>query len=594
MGNESSEYAALQNAANHYVNGRYDQAEGIARRLMRRDEVKLEATLLLCKILTETARATQGLYEMERLVKLHPDNVEVLMSLHNALVAARQVDRALEVVKRAFELSTEKDDAALAVGALLMAEGRPVEAEEWYERARSINPENGKAIMGLARVYSGTLRGPESIALMRKTLQGGMGGLGVIRYLTFHLRYSSDADPKELFDLQKLSGVLAVRECDGYPPRLNVTPDPERRLTIGYMSPDFRTHACAHFMEPLFAARNREAFKVIAYSASIYKDEVTDRFRKSADAWVEVATLQDSLLAKRIAEDKVDIVFDLAGHTSGTKLSCLVLHPAPLTATYIGYPDTTGAPGVDFRFVDSITDPPGAEALATERLIRVDPCFLCYRPLPEAPDVAPAPHVANGHITFGSFNAIDKVSEGSLDAWSKILQRVPGSRMVLKGGSLKEPTVRQRALDLFARRGVAPERIELLNPTKGVVEHLKAYGKMDIALDTFPYNGTTTTCEALWMGVPVVAFKGKTHSARVGASLLNAVGLGDLVGDDVPGYIDIAVRFASERERMAAMRPVLRAQMAASPLCNEKQFMKGFESAVRSLWREWCAKQNSK
>lgn len=594
MGTESSDYALLQTAVNHYGAARFDQAEGVARRLMKRPEVGMEALLLLCKILTETGRWAQALYELERVVKQHPNDVQVLMSLYNAYVAGRQPDRGLEAAKRAYEASGHSDDNAVAIAALLQAEGKLGEAEEWFRRAHATNPDNGKAILGLARVLSQTLRGAEGVALLRATLASGMRGLGLYRYLTFHLRYASGVDPKETFELQKLTGTLAMRECDGFPPRLTVDANPDKRLTIGYISPDFRQHACAHFMEPLFTARDRNAFKVIAYSASIFKDAVTERFKKSADSWVEVATMRDAVLAHKIAADGVDIIFDLAGHTSGTKVQCLILRPAPITATYIGYPATTGAPGVDYRFVDSITDPPGAEALATEKLVRIDPCFLCYRPMSDAPPVAPPPFEKSGHITFGSFNAVDKISEATLDTWCEVLKRVPGSKMVLKGGALQEPSVAARVKEAFAKRGIEGDRVEPIGKTKGLVEHMNAYGKVDIALDTFPYNGTTTTCEALWMGVPVVAFKGLEHSGRVGASLLNVVGLGDLVGEDQAGMVETAVRLAGERERLSLLRPRLREQMAASPLCDEKSFVKRFETAVRGLWRDWCAAQKAK
>lgn len=589
MGTEASDFAALQTAVNHYSAARYEQAEGIARRLSRRPEVGGQATLLLGKILMESGRAPQAIFELERLVKQLPGDVDALLSLHLAHVAARQVDKAIAIGEKAYEASGKSDSVAASIGALLVLEGRYSEAEVWHERARAVNRVNGKSILGLARIYSATLRGSEAVKLLRSMREEGVLGVGMFRHLAYYLRYASGSDPREVFELQKMAGALTAREADGMPPRLNVDRDPDRRLTIGYISPDFRVHACSHFMEPLFAARDRDAFKVIAYSASIYKDAVTERFRKMADGWYDAATVSSPILAKRIADDRVDIVFDLAGHTSGTKLACLAMRPAPLTANYIGFPDSTGTPGIDFRFVDSITDPPGAEAFATERLVRLDPCFLCYRPPMDAPPVAPSPCETSGRITFGSFNAIDKVSEATLDAWAEVLKRVPDSRLFLKGIALGDPAVAARAADHFQRRGVDPARLELMARTKGLTEHLNAYGRMDIALDTFPYNGTTTTCEALWMGVPVVGFTGQVHSGRVTASLVKAVGLGELIAPDVAGYIEKAVQLASDPARVVAYRRSMRDRVAASPLRDEAAFMRRFEAIIRSLWREWCA-----
>jgi predicted O-linked N-acetylglucosamine transferase (SPINDLY family) len=244
---------------------------------------------------------------------------------------------------------------------------------------------------------------------------------------------------------------------------------------------------------------------------------------------------------------------------------------------------------VDFRLVDSTTDPAGADSLATERLIRINPCFLCFRPLAESPPVSEAPCEKQGFITLGSFNVLDKVSEATLDAWSAVLKRAPDSKLILKSKPLADATVRERTHQAFSSRGIDPSRIELIGWAGSLRDHLALYSSIDIALDTFPYNGTTTTCEALWMGVPVVTVRGGVHAARVGASLLSDVGLRELVAADVEGYIQTVAALASDRPRIAKLRAEMRARIQASPLRDEKAFVGRYEAALRTLWRDWCA-----
>jgi predicted O-linked N-acetylglucosamine transferase (SPINDLY family) len=258
-------------------------------------------------------------------------------------------------------------------------------------------------------------------------------------------------------------------------------------------------------------------------------------------------------------------------------------------ATYIGYPNTTGVPTIDYRIVDGITDPPGAEALATEKLVRLDGCFLCYAPPEQAPAVAPPPRDANGFVTFGSFNAIKKFAPGMIALWARLLHEVPNSRLVIKSGGLSGRTAREHLSGLLKREGIPEVRFELLEKFDSKQEHLAAYGGIDIALDTSPYNGTTTTCEALWMGVPVVSLATRLHAGRVGDSLLTAVGLTALVAKSAEEYIAIAKGLADDPARTAELRRTMRERVRTSPLCDAKAFAVKFEREMREMWSVWCA-----
>jgi predicted O-linked N-acetylglucosamine transferase (SPINDLY family) len=278
------------------------------------------------------------------------------------------------------------------------------------------------------------------------------------------------------------------------------------------------------------------------------------------------------------------VLVDLAGHTGEYRLPVLNRRPAPIVCTYLGYPNTTGVPGVGYRIVDHLTDPPGA--MATEELVRLDGCFVCYQPPADAPDV-PVPQRAAP--VFGSYNALPKMRPAVVDLWSRILREVPGSRLVLKNAALGAESTRRRVLAAFEACAVPPERLDLLAPETALGGHLAQYGRVDVALDPFPYNGTTTTCEALWMGVPVVTLEGRAHAGRVGLSLLSAVGLGELVARTPDEYLRIAADLAADRPRLAELRRTLRDRVRTSVLTDAGSMARRLEDAYRRMWRRWCA-----
>ena len=298
--------------------------------------------------------------------------------------------------------------------------------------------------------------------------------------------------------------------------------------------------------------------------------------------------MSDEKAAESIRNDGIDILVDLAGHTGNNRILLFVRKPAPVQVTWIGYLATTGLSSIDYRIADMYTDPPGmTEHFFTEKLLQLPESFVCYLPDKDSPNFSKLPALTAGHITFGSFNNFARISHEVISVWSKILQTVPNSRLILKAFNFYDSTTRQNIIDMFTQRGISSERIVLL-PWEKSPKHLESYNLVDIGLDTFPCNGGVTTCEAFWMGVPVITFAGTAYDSRVGISLLSNIGLPDLVAKTPDEYISIAVNLAKDLNRLQSLREKLRDMMSHSPLCDAKRFIDNLENAYRRIWENWC------
>jgi protein O-GlcNAc transferase len=359
------------------------------------------------------------------------------------------------------------------------------------------------------------------------------------------------------------------------------------RLRVGFISADFRMHSVAHFFEPIVSARNRDACAFVLYSNSDDRDSITQRLRACADLWRDVFQLNDDALIQSIRADRIDVLVDLSGHTAGNRLSVFARRAAPVQISYLGYPDSTGLPTMDYRMTDAATDPPFADAWHTERLLRVPGSQWCFRPFGAAAGPGPLPARGNGFVTFGSFNQLAKISETLLHCWVEMLVRLPNSRLRLT--RIRSP---QRAAEIVARfeeSGVAAGRIECVS-NEAVPPHGSQFSGVDIALDHYPYNGVTTTCESLYGGVPVISLHGRNCVSRSGLSLLNSVGLADLVASTPQQYVDIALALASDLQRLENLRQSLRARVEKSALRDERRFAAHFEDLLRYAWKEHLAR----
>ncbi|GAA4249808.1 hypothetical protein GBZ26_17705 [Azospirillum formosense] len=374
------------------------------------------------------------------------------------------------------------------------------------------------------------------------------------------------------------------------PPPAN-HPAPDRRLRVAFLSGDFRNHAFSFYLEPLFRAFDRSAIELALYSTTTAPDTKTQRFRGIADLWRDVASLSDDELADTIRRDGVDVLVDLAAHTMGNRLPVFARRPAPVQATNAVNVVTTGIGHFDACITDALLCPPGTETQYAEPLLRLPQISWAYQGPPEAPEVGPLPALRNGFVTFGSFNNLNKLTDETVALWARVLNAVPDSRLVLKYMSMRDSSTCSRLRDRFGAYGVA-DRLELRQPPTGLRANFDDYNDLDIALDPFPFNGHTTTCEALWMGVPVLTMAsrpGDLGVARVGEAMLTSAGLPDLIARNADAYATRALELASDLDALATLRSGLRGRVAASPLGDVEGQARAYENAFRTLWRRWCA-----
>ena len=407
----------------------------------------------------------------------------------------------------------------------------------------------------------------------------------LVQNLVSTLNYAPDMQPADIFASHEHFGQQFERPIARFARRAGENKNSARPLRIGYVSPDFRQHSVAHFIEPVLAAHDKKKFEVFCYYNDTVSDDTTLRIQSLVPHWRVIAELSDHIAARKVQEDQIDILVDLAGHTNRNSLMMFARKPAPVQVTWLGYPNTTGFSCMDYRITDALCDPVGmTDSLHTEKLIRLPDCFSCFTPPAQSPTIGALPARNGGEIMFGSFNYFIKMNEQVIETWARILARVANSRLTLKYRSLNSESVQTVVRTAFAKHGVTRERLVLLGNDASQLDHLARYNSIDIALDPFPYNGTTTTCDALWMGVPVIALAGRTHVARVGVSQLTNIGLSELIAADVDSYVDIAVALANDLPRLTQLRGSLRERMKTSPLMDAPRFTRNLERAFHEMW----------
>jgi protein O-GlcNAc transferase len=365
--------------------------------------------------------------------------------------------------------------------------------------------------------------------------------------------------------------------------------NPDRRLRIGYVSPDFRTHALAYFFEPILAAHDRGQFEIFAYAELEKPDETTARMRSCVSGWREIGRQNDAEVARQIQADGIDILVDLAGHTAQNRLGVFAYKPAPVQATYLGYINTSGLATMDYRITDAVADPPSEARQTTEELVRLPAGFCCYAPPAEAPTVNDLPLAGNGHITFGSPHNLNKLNDEVIGLWSEILRAIPTARLRIVRKTLRGRETRERLLGQFDRYGNFRDRIDLEWELLPFPRYFEMYHHFDVVLDTFPANGHTITCEALWMGVPVLTLLGGRYAGRMSGSVLQCLGLSEWAAATPEEYIGRAVQVADDPNQLGVLRAALRERMRCSPLCDSLTFTRNLESAYRQMWQRWCA-----
>jgi predicted O-linked N-acetylglucosamine transferase (SPINDLY family) len=553
-----------------------------ARRSMPRSAPTL---MVLGLVLSALGRQLEAERVMGSALNLAPEDLEIWTNLGAVYSVVGKTSEAIACFRRVLDARPDYAPAWIGMGATLHVAGRSGEAIECHTRAIKLDPTAAQAFFSRGQSLQALQRHEEALRDFDRVLELDPEHTKVRSFRLYLLNFRDDMSREAVFAEHAAYGA-AVESRSAAPPRAFAnTPDPDRRLRVGFLSPDLRTHSLAYFIEPLLASLDRRAFEVVLYHDHFSVDGVTDRLRSHAALWRHFTGCSDDVVADAIRLDAPDVLIDLAGHTGFNRLEIFARRLAPVQMTYLGYPGTTGLRSIDTRLTDAVADPVGeTDHLHTERLLRFAPTAWAFQPPRDAPEPTLPPGLRGEPITFGSFNAAAKASPATLEVWRRILEEVPSSRLLLKSSGMDIDRCRQR----LAAAGLPIDRVQLLPMAPTIPEHLACYGRLDVALDPFPYNGTTTTCEALWMGVPVVALAGDRHAARVGASLLSAIGRPEWIAADSDAYVRIAAELAADTEGRCLLRTGLREAMRRSPLLDHDSQARRFGAAIRTCWQSWC------
>lgn len=523
----------------------------------------------------------------EEIVKTSPGNKHAIFKL--SLIATHQRDYKKSEILLKKLIAREPDNLVYYsnLGYVLHENNNPVEAVSVLSKAISIRADFPDVFLNRANSLTVLGKIDKAIADYKSVLELNPGAGHARANMAYAMNFSQSVREEELFEVHRNyahsieSGVKKIVYVN--------TRVKDRKLKIGYLSSDFRRHSVSYFIEPVLDHHDRDKFEVFCYYNHVIEDSTTRHFIGVCDQWRNIARLHDKEVVHQILKDEIDILIDLSGYTANNRLQVLAVKPAPIQCEWLGYPNTTGLASMDYWLCDAIVNPPGlTEKFYTEKLLRLPGCFICFKPPVDAPEPVDPPCLKNGYVTFGSFNNFAKVSEDVMSRWAEILGAVPDSHLMLKSSCLGGQSQRQVVSRFFESRGIQKERIQLEGYESSRMRHLEMYSEIDIALDTFPYNGTTTTCEAMWMGVPVVTLSGDSHRSRVGKTLLENVSVGELVGETGGEYVQIAVELSRDTSRLSSYRSDLRDTVEKSCLADAVTFTASLESAFRSVWEEWC------
>jgi predicted O-linked N-acetylglucosamine transferase (SPINDLY family) len=528
--------------------------------------------------LFRTGKIKEAIPHLEKNVELSPKNLEALMALATAFMYAEEYEEANKVLKRIFRIDPNHIEALRTQRTVLYAQGDPVGCKEICEKIMQLRPDMAGNITYLAKSLAVIGDSAEAYDYFNKALELKQDRI-LATNMIFHSNYMI-LSQEQVFELHKKYAYLFEKPFVG---AYRDTPlqTINSKIKIGFVSADFRKHSVAYFLEPLFENYDKEKFEFLLFANTSHEDEISSKFKDLTDAWFNISKMTDEQTAELIKKERVNLLIDLNGHTFGNRLGVFGLKPAPVQATWLGYPNTTGLASIDYRITDSIADSETAQSFHTEKLLRLPGCFLCYKP--SFSILNSQLSTKNSDPVFGSFNVPDKISQKCIEMWSEVLKNVTNSRLFLKHKHWLNPKMRELFCERFAKYGIESERIEFKNRIEDEKEHLMEYNNMDIALDTFPYNGTTTTCEAMFMGVPTVSLLGESHAARVSASLNINAGFECLVAKNEREFVQIAMDLAANVEKLLEFKNKMRAQMLASDLCNGEKFARAFTEEMKKI-----------
>ena len=535
--------------------------------------------------LQEQGRLAEAIACYQRALQLRPDYVEAHNNLGNVWERQGRPDEAVACYQRALQRKPDFAEALNNLGNALRHQGQIAESIDCYQRAVQLKPDYAMAHNNLGSSWKELGDLERALACYRRALECDPGLAAVHSNLVYSLHFCPGYNAQALYEAHR-----DWSRQHAEPLRRFVLPHdnsrlPQRRLRVGYVSPDFRAHAVGLFLLPLLEAHDHRQFEIFCYSGVVWPDDLTGRLRASADVWREIVGRSDEQAAELIRRDQIDVLVDLTMHLADNRLLLFARKPAPVQVTYLAYCGTTGLETMDYRLTDPYLDPPGGdEPFYAEQSIRLPESYWCYRPVEPAPAVSGLPALRSGQVTFGCLNNFCKASAATLAAWRCLLEALPESRLILHAHPGRH---RDRVRDLLTGPGGGPDRVQFV-PRLPTADYFRIYDEIDLALDPFPYGGGTTTCDALWMGVPVVSLAGETAVGRGGLSILSNVGLAELVARDCEQYVQIAAELAGDLPRLARLRATLRQRMQDSPLMDAPRFARHIEAAYRGMWQRWC------
>ncbi|NQT02280.1 MAG: hypothetical protein HQ580_09665 [Planctomycetes bacterium] len=534
----------------------------------------------------EATRLLNGKVEQAvvEIIAHDPFRTDIMLVLGMVFKQTRQINKA----KEWFEKILQQESHPLVcneLGYICRCMGHLSDAIQYQKRAVKADPNNAELLANLAIMLTATGKAREGINLFRRAVEIEPANSAMHSNFLFNLHYLPNLEPQMLFAEHERWGRIHAPASLGQVSHSNV-PDPDRRLRIGYISPDFCMHSIAYNFEPLLDGHNREVVEVYGYGNVKIPSNVTERLKQKFDHYRNIYGMDDESVVALIEEDQIDILVDLGGHVSDNRLLVMAYKPAPIQVDYIGI-DTTGMQAIDYRLTDTLSDPPGSQKFYTEELVFLPDGFFCYRPHDSAPPVVSGPALRKGYITFGSFNNSCKVNPFTIALWAEVLKANSKSRFLLKFGGGADHQMREYYFQQFEQLGISQDRVAIYG-WKLPDEHLKLYGEVDIALDTYPFNGGITTSEGLWMGVPVISLVGKCCASRAGLAILSYLGL-ELFATSTPEeYVAKATALAGNLEALEKIRASMRERMAASTFFDAKGLARRVETAYRKMWHRWC------
>ncbi|MGZ3315252.1 MAG: O-linked N-acetylglucosamine transferase, SPINDLY family protein [Caulobacteraceae bacterium] len=532
-------------------------------------------------------RRDEGVASFNRSVELNPEHLHGWHGLGNALGAQNDFAGAEAAFRKALAISPGAYEVRNNLGQALQRQGRLDEAVEAFREAAGQAPASSTIEYNLGVALQLLGRPEEALTHYRRALELQPDYVQAHSNILLALNYLPGISAETLLEEHRAFDVQQARRFMPVPPPWPNAKDPERRLRIGYVSGDFHIHPVGNYFVGPLEQHDRAGFEVFCYSTHTQEDEVTVRIAHATDHWRDLSGLSDDQAAGLVWHDQIDILVDLSGHTDKNRPLLFARKPAPVQVSWLGYPGTTGLSAVDYLVMDACTLPPGAD-WAVEKVVRLPHGRFCYSPPLYTPEVSEPSARPDGAVVFGSFNNLGKVGPDVVRLWARVLDAVPGSRLLLKWKELDQPSARKRVTDAFAAVGVGPDRLEL-RAGSSHAQMFAEYADMDIALDPFPFGGGLTSSEALWMGVPVVTLPQDRVASRQTLAFLHGLGLDDLAAKSEDDYVRIAAALAADPARRAELRQTLRQRMAAAPMNDPKAFGQALDAAYRQMWRRWCA-----